>query len=113
MVDTWRIKFEAEIRQAESARTAGNEGMARVCARRAAGHILREYYARRGLPRNGPSAYDQILALEQLPDVPEQVREVARHFLVRITPEHSLPVEADLIAEARWLAETLLANGPR
>jgi quercetin dioxygenase-like cupin family protein len=83
--------------------------MARVCARRAAGHALSEYYTRRELPFQGPSAYDHLQTLEELPDVPEQVREVARHFLVRITPEHTLPVEADLIAEARWLADILLS----
>jgi quercetin dioxygenase-like cupin family protein len=108
MTELWKIKFEAEIQRAESARSAGNEGMARVCARRAAGLALAEYYTRRRLPFNGPSAYDHLRTLAGLPDVPEQVRAVADHFLVRITPEHSLPVEADLIAEARWLAETLL-----
>lgn len=109
MTETWKLKFEAELRQAEAAREAGNEGMARVCARRAAGHALSEYYTRRELPFYGPSAYDHLRSLEELPDVPEPVREVARHFTVRITPEHTLPVEADLIAEARWLADTLLS----
>ena len=110
MSETWKHKFKAEIKQAEEARVAGNEGMARVCARRAAGHVLTEYYTRRELPFLGPSAYDHLNTLKDLPDVPEQVREVARHFLVRITPEHILPVEADLIAEARWLADILLAE---
>jgi quercetin dioxygenase-like cupin family protein len=110
MTETWREKFEAELRQAEAARQAGNEGMARVCARRAAGHVLGEYYTRRELPFYGPSAYDHLRSLKDLPDVPEGVREVARHFLVRITPEHTLPVEADLIAEARWLADALLTS---
>lgn len=105
MSEHWKTKFEAELKQAEAAREAGNEGMARVCARRAAGHVLTEYYTRRDLPFVGPSAYDHLKTLEELPDVPERVRQVARHFLVRITPEHTLPVEADLIAEARWLAE--------
>jgi hypothetical protein len=33
---------------------------------------------------------------------------VAGHFLIRITPEHELPVEVDLIAKARWLKTELL-----
>jgi quercetin dioxygenase-like cupin family protein len=110
MTETWKHKFEAELKQAEAAREAGNEGMARVCARRAAGHVLSEYFTRQELPFYGPSAYDHLKTLQDLPDVPEQVQEVARHFLVRITPEHTLPVEADLIAEARWLADTILAT---
>jgi quercetin dioxygenase-like cupin family protein len=108
MLEPWKTRFAAEIKQAESARAAGNEGMARVCARRAAGVALAEYFTRRNLPFNGPSAYDHLRTLASLPDVPERVRAVADHFLVRITPEHTLPVEADLIAEARWLAEILL-----
>ena len=108
MTNHWKTKFEAEIRQAEAARASGNEGMARVCARRAAGQALGEYFSRQGLPSRGPSAYDHLRSLASLPEIPEQVRTVAQHFLVRITPEHTLPVEADLIAEARWLAETLL-----
>jgi hypothetical protein len=39
-------------------RARGNEGQARVCARRAAGAVLREYFQRRGLPVRSPSAYD-------------------------------------------------------
>lgn len=108
MSEHWKTKFEAELKQAEAARASGNEGMARVCARRAAGHVLSEYYTRRGLPFFGPSAYDHLKSLVELPDVSERVREVAGHFLVRITTEHILPIEADLIAEARWLADTLL-----
>ncbi len=104
-------RFQRELERAESARAAKNEGMARVCARRAAGLAVSAYFRQRGLSSLGPSAYDNLRRLAALPDVPEQVRQVAEHFLVRITPEHTLPVEADLIAEARWLAVQLLGDG--
>ena len=38
----WQIKIKAEFDKAEQARARGNEGQARVCARRAAGIAARE-----------------------------------------------------------------------
>ena len=39
----WQLNIEAEFEKAEQARRRGNEGQARVCARRAAGIAIREY----------------------------------------------------------------------
>ncbi len=101
--------FETELNRAETARAANNEGMARVCARRAAGMVANAYLLRRGLPSSpGSSAYDSLRYLVTLPALPDGVQSIAGHFLLRITPDHTLPVQADLIAEARWLARQLL-----
>lgn len=104
----WQIQMQSELRRAEEARRVGNEGMARVCARRAAGAVAGEYLSRRGITASGPSAYDRLRYLNTLPDLPEPVNEVIGHFLTRITPEHTLPIEADLLADVTWLARTLL-----
>lgn len=104
----WMARFQAELQKAEDARLAGNEGMARVCARRAAGLAAGEYLSRQGMLPHDPSAYARLKYLRSLPDIPQEVRAVTDHFLLRITPDHSLPVEADLIAEARWLVKELL-----
>jgi hypothetical protein len=104
----WKSDFEDELRKAEAARLAGNEGMARVCARRAAGIVVGEYLRRRGIEFSDPSAYERLKLLSELPGVPPSAQELARHFLVRITPQGLLPIEADLIAEARLLAQELL-----
>ena len=105
---TWKDRIHHELHQAETARAAGNEGKARVCARRAAGIIVGEFFQRRGGFHPGLSAYDRLKFLRQQPEISKEIREVAGHFLIRITPEHELPVEADLIAEARWLQSELL-----
>jgi hypothetical protein len=107
---SWKQRFETELAQAETARAAGNEGRARVCARRAAGLAAEEYFNRRGLPQMGPSAYDHLRSLRDLPDLDDHVRQKVDHFLVRVTPEYTLPVPADLVAEARWLAQALLSD---
>ena len=82
--------------------------MARVCARRAAGIVVGEYFRRSGLPDPGASAYDRLRLLAEFPGLPQEVGQIAGHFTVHIDTEHRLPVDADLISEARWLAQTLL-----
>jgi hypothetical protein len=117
--DDWKTSFEAEIQQAEKARDMGNEGMARVCARRAAGALAGEYIKRRaaqtgadqpGLDRYPTGAYDRLRFLCQMPGISPRVAQTADHFLSRVTTEHTLPIEADLITEARWLRQELLGE---
>jgi hypothetical protein len=107
-LDGWGTRYEREISAARDARQRGNEGMARVCARRAAGIAVGEYFHRRQIAFDRPSAYDRLRFLEVLPDVPVEVHAAAGRLLMRITPDHTLPIEADLIADAEWLAEELL-----
>lgn len=104
----WSSTFQHEIRQARTARLAGNEGKARVCARRAAGAVAGEYLRQRGAPTNDPSAYTRLQVLASLPGLSTLTQEAIAHLLLRVTPEYRLPVEADLIADACWLAQNLL-----
>lgn len=108
--DDWKNTFDAEIMQAEKARAAGNEGMARVCARRAAGALIGEYLQRRGIDLSTPSAYDRLRHLNHLPGVSPDALQAAARLLERVTPEHVLPVEANLIAESRLLRQELLGE---
>ncbi|GEM_PF-193394 len=105
-------RIQAELARAEKARAAGNEGQARVCARRAAGIAIGEYLKLRGLPIPGPSAYERLKYLCEIDDVSLLVQEAAQHLLLRVTPEFTLPVDVDLIAKARWLIAELYSNLP-
>jgi hypothetical protein len=107
---TWKTAFARELETAEAARASGNEGRARVCARRAAGIVVREYFSRKRIPFTPHSAYQNLLYLRSYQDTSPRVQEIAGHFLERITPEHNLPIKADLIAEAHWLAQALLSD---
>lgn len=107
----WEKKFWEEISAAEIARQSGNEGKARVCARRAAGLAAAEYLLLRGIAPKSPSAYDYLRRLENLSDNPEGTAEIVERMLMRVTTEFSLPVEADLIEDARQLKRILLPNG--
>ncbi len=107
---SWDSRFTHEINQAEGARRQGNEGKARVCARRAVGIIVAEYLMRQGVELSNPSAYVHMKAFLELPTIPPMTREIMGHFILRITPDHVLPIDADLIAEAHWLARELLSK---
>jgi hypothetical protein len=105
---SWHDEFDSELATAEEARRRGNEGMARVCARRAAGVVAKEFLRRRNIPAHSSSVYERIKMLRSIQGLPERSREAAGYFLMRITPGHELPIQVDLLEEARWLKKNLL-----
>jgi hypothetical protein len=96
-------EIEIELENAERARLAGNEGRARVCARRAAGIAARNYLARHTLRSRDRSAYIALQALVEFPGLNPDLRFAALHLVTRVTEEFTLPMDADLIADARKL----------
>ena len=111
-VKEWRVEYTHEIEHAFSARNAGNEGMARVSARRAAGIIIREYLSRKGLTSQNNSAYKCLSVFISLPDVDNYYQDIANHFLLKVGTDHTFPEDIDLINDAQWLAENLLLENP-
>ena len=97
----WKTLFDIEMERARAAREQKKEGQARVCARRAAGIVLREYFSRHDIPVRTPSAYDLLNQLLQLPGVPSEAYHSAEYLVLRVTEEFKLPVDVDLIEEAK------------
>ena len=106
----WKSRLEREFTRASDARARGNEGQARVCARRAAGIAISEFYARRGQPVRTPSAYDLLQLVAGEPHLSPELKRAARYLTLRVTEEFKLPVDVDLVEEARKLSEGLLAE---
>jgi len=103
----WKPEYEREIRRGIAARDEGNEGMARVCARRAAGVLVRAHFNRGGRKPNGMNVLNLLRALRDSDDGPENVRELAGHFILQITEDHVLPGDIDLIDGAERLRAAL------
>lgn len=101
----WQTEIQAELGKAEQARARGNEGQARVCARRAAGIAAREYLTRQGTRPPSVSAYELLNRLKEDPRLSSDLRRIADHLTLRVTEEFKLPVDADLVAEARTFCE--------
>ncbi len=102
-----KAEIQAEFEKAEQARARGNEGQARVCARRAAGIAAREYLNRRGMPTRTSSAYDVLRLLAEDASLPTNVKEAALRLTLRVNEEFQLPPGMDLVAEARMLCKVL------
>ena len=101
-------EIQAELERAARARARGNEGQARVCARRAAGIAAREYFRRHGENIGTLSAYDLLNRLVEEQSISGELRQSARYLTLRVNQEFKLPVNVDLIAEARKFCEELL-----
>jgi hypothetical protein len=104
----WQTNIQAEFEKATDARGRNNEGQARVCARRAAGIAVREYLTRRGTRPPSVSAYDLLNMLKTDPLVSPDLKVIAEHLTVRVTEEFKLPVNVDLVEEAKFFCEELL-----
>jgi hypothetical protein len=106
----WRERFDSEIKKAELARSRGNEGQARVCARRAAGVIATEFLARRGLAAKRASALDVLSQLRCDPSFPPEHASLIDALQRQVDSKFHLPPGMDLIAEARRLRMHLLPD---
>lgn len=102
------MEIDTELEKASRARLRGNEGQARVCARRAAGIAAREYLIRQGARPPSASAYDLLNLLKEDPRLSPDLQRIADHLTLRVTEEFKLPVDADLVAEARKFCQDLL-----
>ena len=101
-------EYNKELNKAIDARNNNNEGMARVCARRALGIVIGEYFNRHNLPDPNPAAYERIKLFISISSIPDEWREVAKHFVIRVSPEFNLPENIDLIEDVQYLQRQLL-----
>lgn len=103
--NNWQ-EVESELNAARAARSAGNEGKARVCARRAAGQALRSA----GLSSGPPLAAIQLFLDSHLQ--PEDVRIACSHLLLTVNEEYRLAEGIDLIADAEMILNYLRTSFP-
>ena len=103
--NTDRISIELE--RAEAARAAGNEGKARVCARRAAGMAIQFHYRERFGEIGGPNTLKLLRRFLQAPDTPEPLRAAAKRLTTRLGADRTMPFSEDLLQDARNIVNGL------
>jgi len=96
-----RLKIEHELRAAETARAEGNEGRARVCARRAVGAALGDALRRMGAADLPPGAMDLLRQSERVPGLSQGSRQALERMTRKVDEGFNLPAGWDLIADAR------------
>ena len=96
-----RLTIDTELGHAAEALKEGNDGKARVCARRAAGVALRSWFQSRGRA-TGPLSAQLLLKLASEDyALPEDVRRIAGRLAAQAGDPDPENRSADPIAEAR------------
>jgi len=106
-----RRSVEREMERAGEARKEGNEGMARVCARRAAGAAVGHWMLTHPLARAGADAMSRLRAFSLAAAVPPDVRQAAERLCARVTGDFTAPFPVDPLADARSIAQFCLQEG--
>ena len=95
-----KLQIKEELLLAKQSRLEGNEGRARVCARRAAGAAVKEHLVKMGITQKQENAIQSMLILAQKETLPVRVQEAIDWLVQRVNQDHNLPLEVDLIHEA-------------
>jgi hypothetical protein len=89
LMDYWR-KANEELHYAQQAREFENEGMARVCARRAAGWAIKGYLHDHKLPIPTPTAMDLLQSESIQSQFPDNIRKLIMHLTQRVSLENGM-----------------------
>ena len=102
-----QIQIQGELLLAKQSRKEGNEGRARVCARRAAGTAAQLFLDRHEKIIKAENAYQSLKKLSDTKELPDRVQLAVSRLIQRVNEDHQLPPEIDLIHEARLVIRFL------
>lgn len=97
----------SELKNAHAARTVGKEGLARVCARRAAGMAIREYLRGKGINTEIYSLNDLLKSESIRVELPEKTHALLEHLITRVDANYQLDAGIDLIGDAEAIIDLL------
>jgi HEPN domain-containing protein len=98
-------QIEKEFASAREALKIGNDGKARVCARRAAGQALTWFLTR--FPKNnwGTDVLSQLLHLKDDSSFPQEVRDAAKRLTTKVSDRFNYPFSSDPIHDANLIIQ--------
>ena len=103
-------QIEKELATARSAKTAGNIGMARVCARRAAGLAI-TYWLQKNPKQNwGADAMSQLKAVQNADVAPHAVREAARRLSTKVIEGSAREFSTHPLADSKIVLDFFLED---
>lgn len=106
-----------ELAVAQAAQKDGNDGKARVCARRAVACATQAWLARFPVPRWQGDTMEHLRQIQQDRSFPLPIRQAAERLTTPITRQHAAPFTADPVADAKLiiahLSSTTSDNAPR
>ena len=98
-------QIEHEFATAREAVRIGNDGQARVCARRAVGQAITWFLLK--FPHNGwgTDAMGQIKKLQEDNSFPQEVRSASERLTTKITQQFTSPFSTDPLDDAAIIIE--------
>lgn len=106
--ETLRL-IRKELADAGEARRAGNEGMVRVCARRAAGAAIAFWELTHPQQAVGSGAMDGLRSIQHDGTMPSRVREAASRLVAKVRPDFTPATPIDPIDDCKLIVDHLLA----
>lgn len=108
----WKEKAQEDLSRADIAHLAGNEGLARVCARRAAGWAAGALLEKENYSNLRKTAFENILELSNYKKENKRIVELCGHLTASLKKDAlkeitHLPENVDLLADARELIKIL------
>lgn len=101
-------RIEKEFATAAHARSIGNDGMVRVCARRAAGVAIAFWLGNHPREAWGVSAMNQLQGVLTDETLPNTIREAARRLTTKITDQFKSPFAEDPLEDSKTIIEYFL-----
>jgi hypothetical protein len=98
---------QLELEKAYETRQNGNEGMARVLARRAAGMCIREYLGLIGFDQQRLSLNTLIKDVEVRKHLPDELQDPLDRLSTRVGMDFQFPVDYDLLLDSKKVIEKL------
>jgi hypothetical protein len=104
---SWREQIEQELVKASEGLKNGNDGLARVCARRAVALASQHRAEERNLPAWQGDAIHQLRQIQGETGFPSSVREAAQRLLTKVTEQAHSPMATDPITDAHIILHHL------
>lgn len=100
-------QIEQELTKATKGLQNGNDGLARVCARRALALASQHWAEQRNLPTWKGDAMQLLRQIQEETTFPLPVRAAAQRLLTKVTEQTHLPMTTDPITDARIILDHL------
>ena len=101
--------IEQELSTGEAAWKMGNDGRARVCARRAVALADDAWLARHSIQARRMDAMAHLRRIQEDESLPPSIRQAAERLTTSVTRRDAAPFTTDPIADARTMIAHLMA----
>jgi uncharacterized protein (UPF0147 family) len=96
-------RINSELTRADQAMKEGNDGMTRVCARRACGNAISFWLQKNPHQSYGESSINQLKSIQVDNTVPEEVRDAAKRLTAHISVQSDSSMSSDPINDANTI----------